>query len=491
MLHLFFKKNEIENLDVLGSTIYNLDTSLDFVSTHILSEKSTIQHNLRQLNESFKRLGHTTIKIRSVGNRIILEGRKEDIYNNLLFDVTKDYVQKSPFYTIFTLMSYDAVLDKQEVSEKAHISQSYLAKIMAHINEFLAPMNVKLITRKGKLFYTGPLLNKLYVDYLIQRFISLFETEPTEALSELDVPFNFFLNKFEQNKSTVLTKCLLIHNNSDEDYLTDPHVIQLLNLFIQLNDVNHDKLEEFSSEQINLVINLMTRLSSSQVDTDEQRTLISLALWESQQADSSNPILNDIIYISEKICEKFDSSFRSFSKFKLDIIYLITLRTINFHLFKCNLEKSLDFTPNFIKEMILPTVSDVDHFISDLIEDEQLTPLTRDMLLTDKYGITNDIKNSLPLKSEPLKLFININFQPSRRQYIIKRISRLFSTDSVKVTDNPDEAEVFICDYLIKKRPNTSFFLVVDAESKDSINLLLNFITDKYTEKQSRLGLVD
>lgn len=491
MLHLFFKKNEIENLDILGSAIYNLDTSLEFVSNHILSEKNTIQHNLRLLNESFKRLGHTTIKIRSVGNRIVLEGKKEDIYDNLLFDVTRDYVQKSPFYTIFNLMSCNAVLDKQIVSEKAHISQSYLAKIMAHINIFLAPTSVKLITRKGKLFYTGPLLNKLYVDYIIQRFILLFQSEPTENLSDLDVPFNFFLNIFEQNKSTLLTKCLLIHNNSNENYITNPHLIQLLNVFIQINDVNRKKLEEFSSEQVNLAINLLTRLSSSQVDTDEQRALISLALLESQQADTSNPILNDIIYISEKTCETFDSSFRSFSKFKLDIIYLITLKVINFHLFQCNLEKSLDFTPNFIKKTILPTVNDVDNFISDLIEDEQLMPLTRDMLLTDRYGITNDIKNSFSLKSEPLKLFININFQPSRRQYIIKRISRLFSTDSVRVIDNPDEADLFVCDYLIKKRPDTSFFLLVDAESKDSINLLLNFITDKYNEKQTQFDCVD
>ncbi|CAM3332669.1 hypothetical protein [Vagococcus fessus] len=490
MLHLFFKKNEIENLDILGSAIYNLDTSLEFVTTHILNEKSTIQHNLKQLNDSFNRLGHPNIKIRSISNRIILEGKQEDIYNNLLFDVTKDYVQKSPFYTIFNLMSYDTILDKQLVSEKAHISQSYLSKIMANINTFLAPTSVKLITRKGKLFYTGPLLNKLYVDYVIQRFLLLFQSS-SDVDAELDVPFNFFLTKFEQNKSTVLAKCLLIHNNSNEDYLTDPHLIQLLNLFIQINDVNHNKLEEFSSEQVNLAINLLTRVSSNQVDTDEHRALISLALLENQQADPTNPVLNDIIYISEKTCERLDSSGRSFSKFKLDVIYLITLKIINFHIFQCNLEKSLDFTPDFIKQTILPPTNDVDHLIEDLIEDNQLMPLTRDMLLTDKYGIANDIKNSLPLKSEALKLFININYQPSRRQYIIKRISRLFSTDSVQITNNPDEADLFVCDYLIQKKPNTSFFLLVDAESKDSINLLLNFITAKYNEKQSEFGLVD
>ncbi|MGX7039863.1 helix-turn-helix domain-containing protein [Vagococcus fessus] len=490
MFHLFLKKNEIENLDILGSTIYNLDTSLNFVNNHLLVKKSSIQHNLRQLNESFSHLGHTNIKIRSKTSRVALEGKKEDIYNNLLFDITSDYVQKSIFYTILNLMSYDAVLDKYEVSEQARISQSYLAKIMANINTFLAPTSVKLITRKGKLFYTGPLLEKLYVDYVIQCFILLFSPSP-EVVSELNIPFNFFLNKFEQNKSNILTKCLLAHNHSKGDYISDNNLIQLLNLFIQINDVNHNTLEEFSSEQVNLTINLLTRLSSNQIDTDEHRALISLALLESQKSDPTNPILNDIIYISEKTCEIFDSSGRSFSKFKLDIIYLIALKVINFHLFQYNFEKLLDFTPNFIKKKISLSTNDIDHFISDLIEDDHLMPLTRDMLKTDSYDIATDIKNCLPLKSETLKLFINIKYQSSRKQYIIKLISRLFSTDSVQITNNSDEADLFVCDYLIKKKTNTSFFLLVDAESKDSINLLLNFITAKYNEKQSQFGLVE
>lgn len=490
MVPLLFKRNEIENLNILGSALYNsLDTSLDFVEKNILIDKSTVHHNIKQLNDLFTRLGYDTVKIRTINNQIVVDGKKEIIYNNLLFDISCYYFLNSPIYRIIKLLFNNKTLDKELIIEKAYISPSYLTKIMSKINLFLAPTGVKLVSRKGKLTYVGPNINKYYLDCRIQRVFTIIPSDNQITGEATTIDHSIFPSKFETQKASILSTSLNGHYLPNDPFFSDLAIKQTLEVFLNINDIHrHTPIPIPKAKQALLAINLVARLSSDQIDTAEERLLIGQSLLKLQQLNPNNEILADSLYITNKFCNLYEQHLEISEQIRMDTFYSITLYTLAYHTFQCNMDELFYFTPEFVTERNRNKNKQTDCLLKDLASDSQLSEQSRKMLLAYQLEISNNLENILPIDYHALKIFIGINTQYFGRERLITRIHQFFSSQSIKIVTDADEADIFICDYIIESGETSSFFLLVDVNSSDSIKLLIDFITESLLKRQVGLN---
>ncbi|WEG73579.1 helix-turn-helix domain-containing protein [Vagococcus intermedius] len=490
MVPILFKRNELENLNILTSALYNsLDTSLDFVGKHILTDKSTVHHNLKQLNDTFNNLGYNTIKIRTIDNKIIVDGKKDIIYNNLLRDISCEYFLNSPVYRIIELLLNNKTLDKDSVIQNAYVSTSYLTKIMTKINLFFAPTGIKLVSRKGKLTYVGPSITKYYLDCRIQRVFTIIPSKNQNKKQPISNTLTSFNSDFEQKKAVILSHSLNAHYSKNDPFFNNPIVIQLLEVFIKINDIHQQTpIPTIQSQQTKLAINLVSRLSSDQIDTDKERGLIGQKLIQLHQLVPENSLLADSLYITEKFCELFDLPSEKISQLKMKALYSITLYLLAYSTFQCNVDQLFYFIPDFVIKRNQKKQKETDFLLKNLVADPKLSEISQKALLTYQFEISTSLENILPIDYQPLKIFIGINTQYYGRERLITRIHQFFSSQSIQIVLNTDEADIFICDYILEIGKESSFFLLIDINSSDSIKLLIDFITESLLKRQVRLS---
>ena len=495
MLKLLLKKNEIESINILGSTLYGLDTSIPFIEKHILNNKSTVKHNLNYLNDIFILLNHKNIRMRLSNNKVILEGSYNDIHDNLLFDVSVFLILNSATYKVLAAFLTVSNPTNQFIVQHAHVSSSYLTKIIREINQTLEHTGLKIISRKQKLYVIGPTLTKLYFEYLLRRFLSFLNPTEQVKLKLKNLESSIFSTASSDLKKETVS-CLYTTfdhtaKNTDDVYIQNVDIIQILDTFISVNDLSLKiPSNNKTITQERYLINLFLRLTTGEADNFEQRKEISQRLIIHNKNHPNNKIISDIITIGKKF-QIFSGSVDPKNKLLYEAIYLVTLKQVTSFLFDSHIEALFDFTPDFISQSITEHnqgIAIID-FTEKLKSDSQLSHSTQKMIELYNDSLIGDLYSLLPKPNVTLKISIDMSYQLAREYYLKKLILDLFSSDSIEFISKKEEADIIISDHIVNTSPDTSLFFLLDTNSSESIDLLFTFITQKYIEKNKNKRL--
>lgn len=492
MLNLLLKKNEIECIHILGSAIYGLDTSVPFIKKHILNNKSTIKNNINFLNEIFLLLNHPNIKMKIKKNKIIIDASHQDIHDNLLFDVTTYLILNSPIYKVLSSLLIVPNPSTDFIQEYAQISSSYLTKIIREINQTLGHSELRIISRKRELHIIGPDINKIYFEFLLRRFLTFLKPneQVKQKLNNIDTSFFNMPAKTikKENIACLYTTFDHVDNSTEHTYIKNTEILQILDTLISINDVavRIPSYEKVISQE-HYLVNIFLRLTTSELDTFEQRKEFSKQLIDYATEYPKNTLISDVVEIS-KLFQQFSSHPDPDNTLLYEAIYLITFKQISTYLFKSNIECLFDFTPEFIPSFSTTTESgkSISNFTQNLKYNLQFSDLTHKMLELYHNQLNGDLYTLLPKSNSTLLISLDISYHLTREHYLKQNILNLFSHNSIKFISEKEKADIIISDKVIYTLPDTALFFLLDSNSTESIDLLLMFITQKYIEKNRK-----
>ncbi|QIL46805.1 hypothetical protein G7081_06850 [Vagococcus coleopterorum] len=487
MLKLLLKKNELESIHLLGSTLYGLDTTVSFVEQHMLKSKVTVKHDISFLNTLFEDLGYPETKMRIVNNEILIENLTDDIHNNLMFEACAYLVDNSPTYKVFSAFLAELHPHKEFVLAYSNVSDSYLTKIVKEMNLFLADMDLQIASRKQRYKLIGPPLNALYFEFLLRQSLT-FLTATEEIESPVDYEEIESDSIVEPKITTSLYATLESVTPFENNFTDDSHVLEIMSHLMTVNDISpliHSSVTPI--EQNKMLINLFLRITGSQVDTVEQRREFGKELIKLNKVDQSNYMIDDSIYIAGIFATRFSKNDAEKETMFYEALYVIIIKQLMFNLMKTNVEKLFNPTPDFLTQFQrkTPKQSEMADFAKTIFECDAVSDLTKEMLTNYKYRFKSDLFSIIPQSTPHIKVHIDMSYHLSREYYLKKKIKRIFSDDAISFSNTRENVDIIVSDRISNIPDGTAFFFLLNPNSTQSVELMMSFIMSEYLKKLS------
>lgn len=483
MIRLLLKQNELDSVYILGSAMYNLECSVDHITTNILNGKTTLKQNINILNQTFSHLGYADLKLGIFNGEVVLTNFDYKFHDNLLLKVCEYFLLDSPVYKALHVLLYEKKAYKESLLSQVHISESYLSKIMKEINEYIQPANVAIISRKKEYIFDGPITNWLYMDFFTRLFFSIlespFEIEPSVSISHsLKLASDI---SSDTNKHEFLLESLSSFPEPETGYITDTDTLELIELIINQNNyITHfDDNHSLNNQQL-AMYNIYMRLASSSVDTPEQRKEISRSLIKLMENGTNNRLIHDTITLVNRFFSYTYKEERLFSDEYYESIYLILIKQIKYRLLGTNIEILFDVTPDFLPDYI----SNDDRIGQQLLDFSKnelnsipLSNPTFKMIDCYKKSLFDELYTIVSSGSgTPVYVYVKMNYKLAQAYYVKKIMTETFSSDSLLFTKDINQADLVISDHHLNNSKNAPLFYLLDSNSSESLDLLFTFI---------------
>lgn len=493
MIRLLLKQNELDSIYILGSAMYNLDCSVEYVTASILNGKTTLKQNINILNHTFSHLGFNDLKLTAYNGEITLTNFDYNTHDNLLLKVCEYFLLDSPAYKTLHVLLHEKEAHKETLLSQVHISESYLSKIMKEVNDYIEPANVAIISRKKEYIFNGPTTNWLYIDYFTRLFFSIlaspFEIEPSVSISHSLKVATDISNDLK--KHTLLVESLESFPEPENGFTQDLDTLELLRVLVKennyLKNFNHDY--NFSEQEL-LIYNLYIRLASSGADNSTHRRNISHHILALNKKGTENIIVRDTITLVDQFFGYTYKDDRQFSEEYYETIYLILIKQLKFRLLGTNIEDLFDVTPPF-----LPDYISNNDFIGQQILDFSQNKLATLPLSNPTFKMIDCFKKSLfdelytivsSGNGAPIHVYLKMNYKLAQAYYVKKIINETFSSDSLLFTQDIHSADLIISDHHFIFSDDTPLFYLLDSNSAESVDVLFSFILKLIMKKKKK-----
>lgn len=378
---------------------------------------------------------------------------------------------------------------KETLLNQVHISESYLSKIMKEINDYLVPANVSIISRKKEYIFDGPLENWIYVDFFTRIFFSILSS-PFLVSEELNNQASYTKAidlSDDAEKHHLLLKSLNSFPEATESYIKDPEAFDVLQTVTACHDYSQTFDEEvtFSPSKKELYT-LYIRLSSSTIDTSEQRqTICQTLIAEHQQ---SNSLIQDTVTLVDNIFEAIYADRAPFTHEYFELMYSLLFKQLHYRVCRNNLSQLFDLAPSFAPKSA-PLNDDItkkiQHFYSSKINSLPLSQATFKTITLFKESLSNELYTMIASNNETaIKVYIKMDYTPSQDFYIKKLIGETFSKDSLIFTSHISQADLIISDHHLNLQYQAPLFYLIDSNSENTLQALFSFIFKGIIDKK-------
>lgn len=486
MLDLLVKKNEYNQIVVLGSALSNKKKTVPDIQEQLTISKSSFNRYLNNLNHDLTLFFDEKLELVSDGYHLTLVNPTNQSNHNVFMATLKFYINQSTTFKILLMLSYQNPLEVETILNELHISYSYLNKLIKEINQYMWRTSVSLTQRQKMLSLEGPELN--VVVFIIGLKLALWRFDPThDVLLEVTKGDYYYesthlshLNTLQTNRLAYVAQTILDQPLSGSKIdITDSEVNELLLILTSYKNVIKAEGHPYSDTEL-LFLNLLTRILCPKIDSlDDRIALAKLFLKVSNSI--TKDALNLLDFIRTELFPKIQldsddyyhyvyQSIMSFLYLRLldyNFTDLFTLQTDRVHGFYISDQPEL----NKIKQNLslrIPFVSDKNKLI--FVQNHSLFT----------SGIYTALRET---KATTLNLFIDFKYQISFELYLKKRLEQLFSKDIICYLDNINHADIIITDFFIETPKDKSGFIFVDTNSITAMEDLMVKLTKIYTQK--------
>lgn len=486
MIDLFLKKNEYNQIALLGTVLSKNQNKITELEKQFNVSKRSFNRYITTLNEDLNTIYNGKLSLVYDGLNLQLSNSNNIEVHNIFMAVTKYYLNKSTSFKLLVLLSKNDTLNSEDILNQLHISYSYLNKLVKELNNHLEHSSITLVQRNCLLYMSGPAKNIIFFKSFLRLSLWRFEDSYTfkkENINDLmyfNPKYSNTLSQLQVIRLNHIEKALLeAKEKNNRITIYDNEIFELCQILTNHNNIVSSHNTDLTDDE-HLFLNLVARIYCPQIDSLEDRLKLAQLFLEKQ-----NSIPKDVMILLSSLEEKMNLTISQNKDDYYHFIYQGVMSFIYLRLFK------YDFTFLFTFKM---------DFIKDLYVHNQPYYLKIKESLTYPFPFTND-KNALLLLRYPtpfysliytafrnknktvIEIFIDIKYQIGFEHFLKKRIETIFSSDAINYQQNIDLADIVITDSFIETREDQSAFILVEMNSVKEMETLIIKLTKIYTQK--------
>lgn len=489
MLDLLIKKNEYNQLLILGSALSNYTVSKKTLESSLNLTHVTLSRYLRNINADLREIYPQQKSVLKVsGDRFIFTQTDDQPDYDVFHQLLQKFLKGSTIFQTLKSLLLKNIQKTDLLIEELNISQSYFNKIVKEINRYFETCQVQIIQRNKHIFFVGKETHILYLEYLTRQYINKFTKLPCECthyfpeLIEVIRDHNISdLNDIQLNRVKELHHIFKKRSEKlSQITLDDPELKEILLLIVQENDLLTDDID-FSNDT-RLFANLLARFSSSQLEDTHMKSHIGKKL-----SQSPTILTKDCLAFIDIISAQFSTSLDKTADRYFEFVYMAHLHFIYIRLFGTDFKKQFTLKHADIFQTTCKN-QDIYYQLMTSLEDQALFntlhPLNQEMILKNNSLFVDASYTAIRTY---LKTSVTISFdfiyRLSFEFFIQQQLREIFTESSVIFTYNSELADIVVTDHLVPVKKNSKLFPFIDTNSEKSLEKLLALITTVYSKK--------
>ena len=471
-------------LEILFYIVKRAHTSLNEISSNLKISKRTVKENLIKINQEFEDTYQIQHFIVSNNNGIVCVNpayRKSAVEYayTLKLNLLKNNVQ---FNYCVQLVTHSSI-DKNELIKVLYISEHYLVKITKQLNNFFKIFDIVIVSIKGIYQLTG---NELSIRVFSFIFLQ-------ESFQELAWPFSkisleeikkslpdellerSYKNVRMKKRAFYILYAIFKTRTSAQNFLKMPHSKNLHSFFILINQYSHVTLffleHSFADIQCEtrkteiLYFNFLSRIFIPYIFSEKQTKQIEKLFIESNHPYCvlSKKLFKQVAYL---LTNQHDYQY----------VYYLSIFNAWYFLTEGNY---YTFLTLYLPQPEICTPSDVAYFnrikgtVAKLVHQETHLELLSQLLYT----------LSVSEKKVQVRIYLQIIKDFYASYFIKTRLSSLYNTNAISITEDFTNADIIITDSFEKATSNQDIFYLDSIENEESWHELTEFIQQKYMAK--------
>lgn len=486
MLELLIKKNEYNQVVILGSTLLNNYQSIAELVKQLEISKSSLFRYLAVINEEFKKIHPVTPSISSDGVFLHLNNPGGIPKNNLFVRSLKTYLQNSTQFKLLLALSNSHNLTTNNLLVKLHISHSYFNKLLKEINNYIKPTQVFISQRNNRTYLDGPEVNLVVFKLLLKNI--LFSLEETTNLNNdsknHSSPFNTKVLKrltSTQQKSLYNIEEIISERKQAGHSITidEEEIKTSLTILKKQHNLVTTAHHDYSPDLV-LFLNLITRFAFPKIDEKLDRIAIAKAFLK-----EPTTLTQDTQILLTALDKAYDINLVPGSPLYYDYFYqgmmsFLYLRVLNY---------------NFNTLFTLQT-NKIDGFYiynqSDYIKIKEIVNLPIPFINKQNEHVfreNSELFTSLIFtairrrKHTQLNVYLDFQSELSFETYLKSRINTTFHPGCIYYCQTLAEADLVVTNSLVETAPDQPAFIFLDINSSFSMGQLLVRLMELYTKK--------
>lgn len=492
MLQTMIKKNEYKQVLILSLLCSQNHVSKLTINNKLQLNTITFARYIRNINHDLNDLfPQKNIIIHNNPDVLILQNPEKLSEAQILNALSTHYLLQSNSYRTLKYLLFKNKHHTALLIDDLNISQSYLNKLVKQINDFLQPTTVKIIQRNKHIFLEGPETHIIYLEYLLRHYIEKIDTLPCTCTHDFpslaEVAYDHDLSNLNNiqraRMSTLHHTFKKRHHLLKNITLEDQEVRDVLTQIVDYHDLLDSKrLSDYLTEDSRLFVNLLARITSSQLEDQPTKVAIGKRLMALQ-----TPLLKDVSYFIEELRLKFIPSMTTSSPEYAELIYIAIVHLLYIRIFNYDFKKLLKTknTPQSVEHQISqPIYHEICQYFKDSSLFNQLTPINQ-LAITNNCDIFIDACYTAVRSYRQATVTISFDFmnQLSFEYFLERRLRTVFNSTMLIFTDDSEEADILVTDHILPVNHQTTLFLFTNPNLSTVLNELLNLITATFHHK--------
>ncbi|CAK20201.1 helix-turn-helix domain-containing protein [Listeria welshimeri] len=479
-----------KELSVLFFIINKEQTTTIEISHELELTKRTVRETISTINTHFEE--HQKIKNFIVINKsgsVQIQSTFELTALDSAYNLKLQLLKKNTLFNYSILLLTRTSLDQTEVTEELFISISYLNKLTHTLNKFFTTFNFTISVVKGQYSLTGNEMNIRLFSYLFlqdsfQDIEWPFNNISLESIRE-NVPEEILIDSHKRsntkNRSLYILYAILQTRVQNQNYVVQP-TNKLIQALFKMVKENLDIALIFQQDRLGF---LEKKVKNTEIDYFNflSRIFISDIIPKTDKinlgrifAKENHPycILSIDILKTSSVLVKDQTSEDDYCLFH----YYITL----FNTFYFLVGDTLDsFTSLFI-----PPLSYHSHVQNDYMSTIKAILASLTITENHKKFLSNLLYTlyTSEMTSEVM-IYLQISKDFTASFFIENRLSNLFNSEQIMITDNYSLSDVVITDTLERTASNKKIFYLDSIDNENRWKELLFLIQNTYLDKQN------
>lgn len=492
MLDLLIKKNEYNQLIILGAAIAECEITKEVLERELNLTSFTLTRYVRNINIELEELtGYKSMTISLKGHYICLDNPEQLPIYTLLNQLLSKCLNESTIYQTLKALLFKNQQTTDILIESLNISQSYFNKIIKLINEYFSVCNVQIIQRNKQIFFSGPETHILFLEFLIRQYVNKIDPLPCICTHEYPELIELVRDKTLTDLNDIqLSRMTELHHifKKRTDHIAmikinDPEVREVLETIVSLSNlITESPNIPGYSHDAKLFANLLPRIMSSQLESTATKQKIGRTLAQSR-SNFSKDVTTFVSTICKNHLDKMDVDSDEYYEF----IYIAHLHLIYARLFESDFKKLFKLKHAHIFNFTVqeqPVYHELAAYYNNPNNFSNLSTVNKVAIISNRELFIDSTYTAIRSYRQA---FVTISFdfmyRLSFEYFLQNRLRDIFSDTALIFTHDSEKADIIVTDHIITVPNHTKLFTFVDTNSVQAMDNLLAMITTVYNHK--------
>ncbi|WEG73595.1 helix-turn-helix domain-containing protein [Vagococcus intermedius] len=492
MLDLLIKKNEYNQIVILGSAISECTLPKDILEKKLDLTSFTLTRYIRNINTDIQEFDTSkSVFVTIKGDTICLNNPNDLPIYTLFNQILSKFLNESTVYQTLKALLFRNKQATDTLIDSLNISQSYFNKIIKSINEYFTICEVQIIQRNKQIFFSGPETHILFLEFLIRQYFNKIETLPCICKHQfpdlIDLVRDHTLSDLNSIQLSRMNELHHIFKKRSEHLtnikIMDPEIKEALETITSLSDLIVDTPDIPNySQDMRLFSNLLPRVMSSQLETPATKRQIGMKL-----AKSRTNFSKDVVTFVNTIIERFIDNMDLNSNEYFEFIYIAHLHLIYARLFGSDFKILFKLKHAHIFDLAAkdqPVYNELVTYFNNPNNFSDINTVNKVAIISNRALFIDSTYTAIrSYRYTSVTISFDFMYRLSFEYFLQNRLRDIFSESALIFTHNSDKTDIIVTDHIIKVPQDTKLFTFVDTNSSQSLDNLLAMITKTFNHK--------